>query len=173
MKHRPALERKMEAALVTQRSEHCVKVLDAAGVPCGPVYTYAQLFADPQLVHREMVVHADDAELGRVPRIRTPIRMPAASVTVRAVAPGSGSTPTRRWARSTTLPRTSKASGATASSESRPGRACARRGEYTGCYSSPCRRRCDSSGASGYSRRLSGRDGKKGLTESQRFVIRG
>jgi crotonobetainyl-CoA:carnitine CoA-transferase CaiB-like acyl-CoA transferase len=37
-----------------------------------------------------MVVHADDAELGRVPHIRTPIRMSAASVTVRAVAPRLG-----------------------------------------------------------------------------------
>jgi crotonobetainyl-CoA:carnitine CoA-transferase CaiB-like acyl-CoA transferase len=38
----------MEAVLVTQRSAHWVKVLDDAGVPCAPVYTYARLFADPQ-----------------------------------------------------------------------------------------------------------------------------
>ena len=90
MKNRPALEREMEALLVTQHSEHWVKVLDDAGVPCGPVYTYAQLFADPQVVHRELVVHADDPELGRVPHIRTPIRMSAGAVAVRAVAPKLG-----------------------------------------------------------------------------------
>jgi len=40
--------------------------------------------------HREMVVHADDAELGRVPHIRTPIRMSAAAVAVRVTAPRLG-----------------------------------------------------------------------------------
>ena len=37
-----------------------------------------------------MVVHADDAELGRVPHIRTPIRMSASAVAVRATAPKLG-----------------------------------------------------------------------------------
>jgi formyl-CoA transferase len=90
MKNRAALEREMEALLTTQPTEHWIKVLDDAGVPCGPVYTYAQLFADPQIVHRELVVHADDAELGRVPHIRTPIKMSASDVAVRTVAPRLG-----------------------------------------------------------------------------------
>jgi crotonobetainyl-CoA:carnitine CoA-transferase CaiB-like acyl-CoA transferase len=90
MRNRPALEREMEALLATQCSEHWVKVLDDAGVPCGPVYTYGQLFADPQVVHRELVVHADDPELGRVPHIRTPIKMSAGAVAVRTVAPKLG-----------------------------------------------------------------------------------
>jgi crotonobetainyl-CoA:carnitine CoA-transferase CaiB-like acyl-CoA transferase len=54
------------------------------------VNTYEQLFADPQVLHREMVVHADDAELGRVPHIRTPIRMSASAVAVRDTAPKLG-----------------------------------------------------------------------------------
>ncbi|HEX9418670.1 MAG TPA: CoA transferase, partial [Methylomirabilota bacterium] len=74
----------------TAPSAHWMKTLDDAGVPCGPVYTYEQLFADPQVVHREMVVHVDDAELGRVPHIRTPIRMSASAVAVRAAAPRLG-----------------------------------------------------------------------------------
>jgi crotonobetainyl-CoA:carnitine CoA-transferase CaiB-like acyl-CoA transferase len=54
------------------------------------VYNYEQLFADPQVRHREMVVNADDGELGRVPHIRTPIRMSTASVAVRRTAPRLG-----------------------------------------------------------------------------------
>ena len=76
--------------LAPQPTAHWVKVLDDAGVPCGPVYSYEQLFADPQVVHRELVVHADDPELGRVPHIRTPIRMSASRVAVREVAPRLG-----------------------------------------------------------------------------------
>jgi crotonobetainyl-CoA:carnitine CoA-transferase CaiB-like acyl-CoA transferase len=37
-----------------------------------------------------MVVHTDDAELGRVPHIRTPIRMSASAVAVRRTAPRLG-----------------------------------------------------------------------------------
>ncbi|HMB87267.1 MAG TPA: CoA transferase [Methylomirabilota bacterium] len=89
-KNRFALEKEIVAVLVTAPTAHWTKVLDDAGVPCGPVYTYAQLFSDPQVKHREMVVHADDAELGRVPHIRTPIRMSAAAVAVRRTAPRLG-----------------------------------------------------------------------------------
>ena len=76
--------------LATAPTAHWIEVFDEAGVPCGPVCTYEQLFSDPQVVHREMVVHAEDAELGRVPHIRTPIRMSAAPVAVRRVAPRLG-----------------------------------------------------------------------------------
>jgi len=90
MRNRPALEAEIEAVLATAPTGHWVKLLDDAGVPCGPVYTYGQLFADPQVVHRELVVHADDPELGHVPHIRTPIKMSASRVAVRAVAPKLG-----------------------------------------------------------------------------------
>jgi formyl-CoA transferase len=89
-KNRFALEKEITAVLTTAPTAHWTKVLDHAGVPCGPVYTYEQLFADPQVRHRAMVVHADDAELGRVPHIRTPIRMSAAGVAVRRTAPRLG-----------------------------------------------------------------------------------
>jgi crotonobetainyl-CoA:carnitine CoA-transferase CaiB-like acyl-CoA transferase len=90
VQNRSALERLMEAVLTGQPTAHWVKLLDDAGVPCGPVYSYGQLFADPQVVHRELVVHAEDPELGPVPHIRTPIRMSASQVAVRAVAPKLG-----------------------------------------------------------------------------------
>jgi len=90
LRNRDALERAVEGILRTQPTAHWVRVLDEAGVPCGPVYTYAELFADPQVVHRELVVHADDAELGRVPHIRTPVRLSGSAVGVRAVAPKLG-----------------------------------------------------------------------------------
>ena len=90
LRHRGELEREMEAVLAGQPTAHWVGVLDRAGVPCGPVNTYAQLFADPQVRHLEMVVHVDDAELGRVPHIRTPLRLSESRVAVRRVAPRLG-----------------------------------------------------------------------------------
>jgi CoA:oxalate CoA-transferase len=62
---------------------------EAAGVPCGPVYNNAQMFADPQVRHRGLVQYASDADLGEVPHIRTAIKI-GDGVRVRTVAPKLG-----------------------------------------------------------------------------------
>src|SRR6267378_308954 len=89
MHNRAALEAEMEAVLTTATSDHWVEVLEAAGVPCGPVYNYAQMFADPQVRHRGLVQYASDPELGEVPHIRTPVKI-GEDVRVRTVAPKLG-----------------------------------------------------------------------------------
>ena len=48
MANRNALETVMNALLTTKTTNDWVEVLEAAGVPCGPVYDYAQTFAHPQ-----------------------------------------------------------------------------------------------------------------------------
>ncbi|HJU18449.1 MAG TPA: CoA transferase [Stellaceae bacterium] len=89
MKNRAALEAEMERVFATAPTDHWIAVLEQAGVPCGPVYTYAQMFADPQVRHRGLVQYASDPELGEVPHIRTPIRI-GDEVKVRSVAPRLG-----------------------------------------------------------------------------------
>ena len=89
MQNRSALEAEMEAVLTTVPTAHWVEVLEAAGVPCGPVYNYAQMFTDPQVRHRALIQYASDPELGEVPHIRTPIRI-GEEVRVRTVAPKLG-----------------------------------------------------------------------------------
>jgi len=83
------LEEVMNAVLKTKMTTDWVEVLEAAGVPCGPVYDYAQMFADPQVRHRALVQYASDPELGEVPHIRTPVRI-GEGVGVRNVAPKLG-----------------------------------------------------------------------------------
>jgi formyl-CoA transferase len=89
MANRDALEAVMNAALTTSTTEHWVEVLEAAAVPCGPVYDYAEMFADPQVRHRGLVQYASDPELGEVPHMRTPIRI-GEGVQVRTAAPRLG-----------------------------------------------------------------------------------
>jgi crotonobetainyl-CoA:carnitine CoA-transferase CaiB-like acyl-CoA transferase len=79
----------MEEVFATGTTEHWVAVLEAAGVPCGPVYNYAQMFADPQVKHRGLVQYANDPELGEVAHIRTPVKIGDA-IRVRATAPKLG-----------------------------------------------------------------------------------
>ena len=87
VKNRVALEQEMEAVLSTWSTADCVQALDAAGVPCGPVNTYAQLFADPQVRHLGMVARVKDPELGEVPHVRTPITLSETRLAIRAAAP--------------------------------------------------------------------------------------
>jgi formyl-CoA transferase len=89
MANRDALEAVMNAVLATKTTSDWVEVLEAAGVPCGPVYDYTQMFADPQVRHRGLVQYASDPELGEVPHIRTPVRI-GEGVRVRHIAPKLG-----------------------------------------------------------------------------------
>jgi crotonobetainyl-CoA:carnitine CoA-transferase CaiB-like acyl-CoA transferase len=45
------------------------------GVPAGPINTVADVFADPQVVHRGLRLDLPRAGGGTVPTVRTPIRM--------------------------------------------------------------------------------------------------
>ncbi|MGH7286704.1 MAG: CaiB/BaiF CoA transferase family protein [Myxococcota bacterium] len=56
MRHREALFAVLEAVLATADVAHWVDVLNAAGVPAGPVLGLAEVFADPQVLAREMLV---------------------------------------------------------------------------------------------------------------------
>ncbi|MBV8089921.1 MAG: CoA transferase [Alphaproteobacteria bacterium] len=89
MQNRAALESVMEAVLTTRPTAHWVELLEAGGVPCGPVYNYAEMFADPQVRHRGLVQYASDAELGEVSHLRTPVKI-GHGVRVRTVAPRLG-----------------------------------------------------------------------------------
>jgi crotonobetainyl-CoA:carnitine CoA-transferase CaiB-like acyl-CoA transferase len=71
MANRDALEDVMNAVLTTKSTSDWVEVHEAAGVPCGPVYDYAQMFADPQVRYRGLVQYAIDPDLGEVSHIRT------------------------------------------------------------------------------------------------------
>jgi len=50
-KHRDALNADMERYTVKRASAEWIELLNKAGVPCGPIYTIDQVYADPQVVH--------------------------------------------------------------------------------------------------------------------------
>lgn len=75
VEHRGALASAIEAVTVTRPCGNWLTALDAAGIPCGPINDYAQVFADPQVVAREMAVAVDHPTLGRIRALGTPIKM--------------------------------------------------------------------------------------------------
>ncbi|NDV87695.1 CoA transferase [Aurantimonas aggregata] len=59
--------------------------LEAVGVPAGPINDVAEVFADPQIVHRGMQIAPEG-----LPGVRTPIRFGAADLSLERPAPSLG-----------------------------------------------------------------------------------
>jgi crotonobetainyl-CoA:carnitine CoA-transferase CaiB-like acyl-CoA transferase len=49
--------------------------LEASDIPCGPINDYAQVFADPQIIARDMVIETEHPVLGRLRTLGSPIKM--------------------------------------------------------------------------------------------------
>ncbi len=66
----------MIAAIFAQwKRADLVAALEAAGVPCGPINSIPDVFADPQIVHRGMRLDLPHPSAGSVPQVASPIRM--------------------------------------------------------------------------------------------------
>jgi formyl-CoA transferase len=74
VRNREELVSMIAAQLSTWRSAELTPALEAAGVPCGPINNLAQVFADPQVVAREMRVDVSHPTAGTVPQVRHPVR---------------------------------------------------------------------------------------------------
>jgi crotonobetainyl-CoA:carnitine CoA-transferase CaiB-like acyl-CoA transferase len=55
-------------------------LLDKAGVPCSPINTVPEVFADEQVKHRGMLIDVPHPTAGSVPQIRSPMRFANASL---------------------------------------------------------------------------------------------
>src|SRR5260370_31443135 len=53
-KHRDALNADMERYTVKRSSAEWIELLNKAGVPCGPIYSIDQVYADPQVQYLGM-----------------------------------------------------------------------------------------------------------------------
>jgi formyl-CoA transferase len=65
----------IEQVTAAQPARHWVDALEKAGVPCGVVQTYDQVFSDPHLNARGFFPDAPHAKLGAVKQIGSPMRM--------------------------------------------------------------------------------------------------
>jgi crotonobetainyl-CoA:carnitine CoA-transferase CaiB-like acyl-CoA transferase len=72
---RDALSALIEGVLAQHDVAHWVEVLNTAGVPTGPVLDMAQVFSDPQVLARQMLVELPHAQVGTFKTTGLPIKL--------------------------------------------------------------------------------------------------
>ena len=87
VRNREALAARIESMTAEQPRSHWLALLEANDIPCGPINDYAQVFADPQVRAREMVVEVDHPTLGRLRTLGSPLKMSGTPPDVRRRAP--------------------------------------------------------------------------------------
>ncbi|MFA7666066.1 MAG: CoA transferase [Burkholderiaceae bacterium] len=81
------LERDIEEVFATAPTAHWVARMDEAGVPGGPVYSFEETLADPQVAARKMVVEMDHPRIGRMKTLGLPIKSTGELTEIRRPAP--------------------------------------------------------------------------------------
>jgi len=92
VRHRQELVAIIEQLTREKPSSHWLQGLEARGVPCGPVNNLEEVFADPQIQHREMQISMPHplAGTGSVDLIGSPVRLSKTPVEYRNGPPTLG-----------------------------------------------------------------------------------
>jgi crotonobetainyl-CoA:carnitine CoA-transferase CaiB-like acyl-CoA transferase len=80
----------LEETLSRHTTEHWMGVLERAGVVAGHIYNMAQVYSDPHVRAREMVVDVEDPRLGLLHHIGIPVKLSATPGSIRRRAPALG-----------------------------------------------------------------------------------
>ena len=77
VRNRPRLAALIEGVMAHEPRRHWLSLFDAANIPCGPINDYAQVFADPQVAARDMVVETEHPVLGPLRTLGSAIKLSA------------------------------------------------------------------------------------------------
>jgi formyl-CoA transferase len=86
-RHRADLAARIESMTSTRPCSHWLALFEASHIPCGPINDYAQVFDDPQVLARDLVVEADHPTLGWMRALGSPIKMSETPPDARRRAP--------------------------------------------------------------------------------------
>ncbi|WP_448476774.1 CaiB/BaiF CoA transferase family protein [Pseudoxanthomonas mexicana] len=80
VRHRDALIPVLQSVFRARGRHAWLTVLEAAGIPCGPVNDLAEVFADPQVRARGMIVETAHPQVDTVPLVGSPLKLSATPV---------------------------------------------------------------------------------------------
>ena len=90
MARRPELVAELEAALAARSTDEWVTALIDAGVPCGPIHDYRQVFEDAHTQAREMEVRLQHPSEGEIRTLGIPVKLSDTPGAIRRPAPVLG-----------------------------------------------------------------------------------
>ena len=77
VKNRSKLVALLQAEFKKRPVAHWVEVLEEAGVPCGPISNLADVFSDPQVLERNMLLEVQHPSAGKIKQTGIPIKFSA------------------------------------------------------------------------------------------------
>src|SRR5690606_35058505 len=90
VENRGALIPLLKRLTIERSTADWVAALEARGVPCGPINTLAEVFADPQVQARGLKVTMPHAVAGTLPLVASPMKLSATPVDYRQPPPMLG-----------------------------------------------------------------------------------
>ncbi|QJR15028.1 CaiB/BaiF CoA transferase family protein [Usitatibacter palustris] len=88
--HRDVLVPEIAKRVALKPVAHWLEAIERFGVPCGPINDLGQVFADPQVRHRQMVLNVPHADAGEVRLVASPMKFSATPVVCDRAPPRLG-----------------------------------------------------------------------------------
>jgi formyl-CoA transferase len=89
-KDRKAINAAIGEITKTKPANHWIELFEANGIPCGPIYSIDQVFADPQVKHLGMATKMDSPYVGEKEVVASAINISGFSKAIRAYTPDAG-----------------------------------------------------------------------------------
>ena len=80
----------LEETFTKETTGHWLELLDKAGVVAGPIYNMEQVYNDPQVLARKMLVDLEDPDVGPIHNIGIPVKLSVTPGRIRTRAPMLG-----------------------------------------------------------------------------------
>jgi crotonobetainyl-CoA:carnitine CoA-transferase CaiB-like acyl-CoA transferase len=89
-KHRKAINAAIGEITKTKPSSHWIELFETNGIPCGPIYSIDQVFADPQVKHLGMATKMNSPYVGEAEVVASGINISGFSKAIRLHTPDPG-----------------------------------------------------------------------------------
>ncbi len=90
VENRVAVVELVSEKIKTKTMQEWLDILNDAGVPCGPIYTVDQIFKDPQVLARDMLVELDHPKCGKIQVTGVPVKLSETPAEVKTPPPMLG-----------------------------------------------------------------------------------
>jgi len=76
--------------LKTKKRDEWIKLLNAESIPCTPINAMDEVFTDPQVLHRNMLVEVEHPKAGKIKMVGVPVKYSESEATIRRPPPVLG-----------------------------------------------------------------------------------